>query len=76
VALELQTRKASNPDRSGIIGSMVDLLPFAIKMHTQILEIYPEDWYVAYDPSSPDYAQHHEEYQRAYESAAKILGGN
>jgi hypothetical protein len=76
VALELQTRKASNPDRSGIIGSMVDLLPFAIRMKTQILEIYPEDWYVAYDPSSPDYAQHHEEYQHAYEAAARVLGGN
>ena len=76
VALELQTRKASNPDKSGIIGSMVDLLPFALRMRTQILEIYPEDWYVAYDPSSPDYAQHHEEYQRAYEAAAKVLGGS
>lgn len=76
VALELQTRKASNPDRSGIIGSMVDLLPFALRMRTQIIEIYPEDWYVAYDPSSPDYEQHHLEYQKAYESAAKVLGGN
>ena len=76
VALELQTRKASNPARDGMIGSMVDLLPFALRMHTQILEIYPEDWYIAYDPQSPDYAQYHEEYQRAYESAAKVLGGN
>jgi hypothetical protein len=76
VALELQTRKASNPDRSGPIGSMVDLLPFALRMKTQILEIYPEDWYVAYDPSSPDYEQHHQEYQKAYEAAAKVLGGS
>src|SRR5579863_2226397 len=51
VALELQTRKESNPDGSGVVGSMVELLPFALKMGTQILEIYPEDWYVAYDPS-------------------------
>jgi hypothetical protein len=76
VALELQTRKASNPDHSGIIGSMVELVPFALRMKTQILEIYPEDWYVAYDPSSPEYEQHHEEYQRAYEAAAKVLGGS
>ena len=76
VPLELQTRKASNPDRSGIIGSMVDLLPFALRLHTQILEIYPEDWQVAYDPSSPDYEQHHQEYQQAYEAAARVLGGN
>jgi hypothetical protein len=76
VALELQTRKESNPDGSGVVGSMVDLVPFALKMGTQILEIYPEDWYVAYDPSSPDYEQHHADYQRAYEAAAKVLGGN
>ena len=76
VALELQTRKASNPGGSGIIGSMVELLPFALRMRTQIIEIYPEDWYVGYDPSSPDYAQYHEEYQRAYEAAAKVVGGS
>lgn len=76
VPLELQTLKASNPDRGGRIGSMVDLLPFALKMGTQIFEIYPEDWFVAYDPSSPEYAQYHQEYQRAYEAAAKVLGGN
>ncbi len=76
VALELQTRKASNPGGGGLVGSMTELIPFALKMHTQIIEIYPEDWYVAYDPNSPDYAQHHEEYQRAYEAAAKVLGGS
>lgn len=75
VPLELQTLKASNPDRGGPIGSMVDLLPFALKMGTQIFEIYPEDWFVAYDPSSPQYAQYHQEYQRAYEAAAKLVGG-
>jgi hypothetical protein len=76
VPLELQTRKASNPGGGGLVGSMTELLPFAIRMKTQIIEIYPEDWYVAYDPSSPDYEQHHEEYQKAYEAAAKVLGGN
>jgi hypothetical protein len=76
VALELQTRKDSDPSGSGVVGSMVDLLPFALRMKTQILEIYPEDWYVAYDPSSPDYEQYHQQYQQAYEAAAKVLGGN
>jgi hypothetical protein len=75
VPLELQTLKASNPDRGGRIGSIVDLLPFALKLGTQIFEIYPEDWFVAYDPSSPEYGQYHEEYQRAYEAAAKVVGG-
>jgi hypothetical protein len=76
VALELQNLKASNPDRSGPIGSEVDLLPFALKMGAQIFEIYPEDWFVAYDPENPYYAQYHQEYQRAYEAAAKIVGGS
>jgi hypothetical protein len=76
VPLELQTRKQSNPDRNGIIGSMVDLLPFALHMRTQIIEVYPEDWLVAYDPDDPAYAQYHQEYQQAYESAAKVLGGH
>jgi hypothetical protein len=76
VALELQTRKDSDPSGSGVVGSMVDLLPFALRMKTQILEIYPEDWYVAYDPSAPDYEQYHQQYQQAYEAAAKVLGGN
>jgi len=76
VALELQSIKASNPGRDGPVGSMVDLIPFALKMKTQILEIYPVDWFVAYDPENPEYAQHHEEYQKAYEAAAKVLGGS
>jgi hypothetical protein len=76
VPLELQSVKASNPDRNGPVGSMVDLVPFALKMKTQILEIYPVDWFVAYDPQNPYYGQYHEEYQRAYEAAAKVLGGS
>lgn len=75
VPLELQSLKASNPDRAGPIGSIVDLLPFALKLGTQIFEIYPDDWFVAYDPSSPQYEQYHQEYQRAYEAAAKVVGG-
>ena len=76
VALELQSIKASNPDRSGPVGSMVDLIPFALKMKTQILEIYPVDWFVAYDSENPNYGRYHEEYQKAYEAAAKVLGGS
>jgi len=45
-------------------------------MKTQILEIYPVDWFVAYDPENPNYGRYHEEYQKAYEAAAKVLGGS
>ncbi|PYX33070.1 MAG: hypothetical protein DMG77_02215 [Acidobacteria bacterium] len=76
VPLELQTVKKSDPDGDGRVGSMVELLPFALKLHTQIFEIYMPDWFVAYDPESPDYPRHHQEYQQAYEAAAKVVGGH
>jgi hypothetical protein len=76
VPLELQTRKQSNPDGGGPVGSMVELLPFAQKLHVQIFEIYVQDWLVAYDPSNPDYSQYHQEYQRAFEAAARIVGAH
>jgi hypothetical protein len=76
VPLELQTVKQTNPDGAGPVGSMVELLPFAEKLHAQIFEIYVQDWLVAYDPSDPDYAQHHQAYQQAFEAAAKVVGGH
>jgi hypothetical protein len=75
VPLELQTVKQSDPDGDGRVGSMVDLLPFALRLHTQIFEIYVQDWLVAYDPSNPGYDRHHREYQQAFEAAAKVVGG-
>jgi hypothetical protein len=75
VPLELQTLKQSNADRSGPIGSMVELLPFALRFKVQIFEIYLQDWLIAYDPGNPDYGQYHQQYQEAYEAAAKIVGG-
>jgi len=75
VPLELQTRKQSEPDGSGRMGSMVDLLPFAQKLRVQIFEIYVQDWMVAYDPGNPDYERHHKEYQQAFEAEARVVGG-
>ncbi len=75
VPLELQTLEETNPDRTGKVGSLADLLPFALQLHTQIFEIYTQDWLIAYDPEDPNYAQYHAEYQKALESAAKIVGG-
>jgi hypothetical protein len=76
IPLILQTGGYSHPDHSEPAGSMVDMLPFALGFHVQIFEIYVEDWLVAYDPSNPNFAQHHEEYQKVYEAAAAILGGS
>ena len=71
--LELQMVAASRPDRSAP-GSLVDLIPFGLKLHAQIFEIYLDDWLVAVDPENPDYAQHHEEYQHTFEKAAQEIG--
>jgi hypothetical protein len=76
VPLELQTVKQSNPDGSGRVGSMVEILPFALKLRVQIFEIYVQDWMVAYDPSDPDYDRYHKDYQQAFEAAAKVVGAH
>jgi hypothetical protein len=75
VPLELQSVSKSEPDGSGT-GSLVELLPFALSLHTQIIEIYIPDWLVAYDPSDPGYARYHVEYQQALEKTAEVLGGH
>ena len=76
VPLELQTVKQTDPNGNGRVGSMVDILPFALRLKTQIFEIYAQDWLVAYDPSDPNYDRHHKEYQQAFEAAAKVVGGH
>lgn len=75
VPLELQSFSKSEPDGSGT-GSLVDLLPFALSLHTQIVEVYIPDWLVAYDPSDPQYPRYHAEYQQALEKAAEVVGGH
>jgi hypothetical protein len=49
---------------SNMTGSLVPLLPFAMKNHATIVEIYCEDWLLAFSPNHPlnrrfgaDYAQ-------------------
>jgi len=76
VPLVLQTGGPSHPDGTDPAGSMMDYVPFALSQHVQIFEIYVPDFMVAYDPSDPEYARHHEEYQKVFESAARVLGGN
>jgi len=76
VPLELQTIAASDPtNAAGGTGSMTVLLPFALRLHTQIFEVYLTDLEVAYDPANPNYAMYSQAYQQAYQNAAAVLGG-
>jgi hypothetical protein len=71
---ECQTFAKSDPTYVGIppwgtMGSLVALLPFAIQRGTTDLELYYEDWQVAYDPTSPNYATYNAAYQAAIQQA-------
>jgi hypothetical protein len=55
---------------SNMTGSLVPLLPFAIKNHTTILEIYCDDWLVAFSPNHPQHSRHGAEYAQALKEAA------
>jgi uncharacterized protein (TIGR03437 family) len=73
--LELQTIAASDPANApGGTGSLSVLLPFALSLKTQILEIYIQDLQVAYDPTSPSYAQYSKAYQDVLTQTAAALG--
>ncbi len=75
VPLELQTIAASDPaNAAGGVGSLNVLLPFALSLNTQILEIYIQDLQVAYDPTSPNFAQYGQTYQQALAKTASALG--
>lgn len=51
-------------------GSLVPLLPFAIENHATILEIYTDDWLVAFSPNNPDHASFGAGYAEALRQAA------
>ncbi len=53
--------------QSSITGSLVPLLPFAVQHHATILEIYCEDWLIAFSPNHPE----HEQYGADYADALK-----
>jgi hypothetical protein len=56
---------------SSMTGPLPPLLPFAIKNHATILEIYCEDWLIAFSPDHPDNARYGAEYAQALKQAAK-----
>lgn len=75
VPLELQTIAASDPSNApGGTGTLANLFPFALGLHTQILEAYIQDLQVAYDPTYSQYAQYNQTYQSVFQQTAATLG--
>ena len=75
IPLELQTIAASDPANApGGTGTLVNLLPFALGLNAQILEVYIQDLQVAYDPTSPNYAQYSQAYQLVFQQTASKIG--
>jgi hypothetical protein len=68
--LELQTYLQSCPDNSCTTGSLVNLVPFAISHHASVLEIYYQDWLLAFDPSYPGNSQYGAAYAKVLTDAA------
>lgn len=71
VPLELQTIELSNPNGTGKVGSLVTLLPFAVSHHVTILEIYCDDWLLAFDPSYPGNSTYGAAYATAFKATAQ-----
>lgn len=84
--LFVQTLQASYPG-SGVSGSTAQiqrqmqatgplepLLSTALATHTQIFELYAQDWLLAFDPSYTGFDQYHVAYVQALGSAAQAVG--
>jgi hypothetical protein len=70
VPLELQSVALSSPEGLPPVGSLVTLLPFAVENHATILEIYCDDWLLAFDPNYPGNSTYGAAYQAAIKAAA------
>lgn len=68
--LELQTYLQSCPDKTCTTGSLVDLVPFAVAHKATVLEIYYQDWLLAFDPSYPGNSQYGAAYAQVLTQAA------
>jgi hypothetical protein len=68
--LELQTNLVSCPDNSCATGSLVNLVPFAVSHHATVLEIYYQDWLLAFDPSYAGYSEYGAAYAKVLTTAA------
>jgi hypothetical protein len=84
VPLHLQTLYQSDPsgvpatgsEPRGIVrvGPLPPLLQAGLAVHSQIFEIYAQDWLIAFDPQYPGYTQYHAAYAQAIASAAAVVG--
>jgi hypothetical protein len=70
VPLELQTYLQSCPQNNCTTGSLVNLVPFAVSHNASVLEIYYQDWLLAFDPSSSGYSQYGAAYAQVLTQAA------
>jgi hypothetical protein len=71
VPLELQTFGKSQPSNAKPTGSLVNLLPFALGLHTTVFEIYWEDWLIAYAPNYPGYSQYYTAYANVLQNTSQ-----
>jgi hypothetical protein len=71
VPLELQTFALSSPSGKPPVGSLVRLLPFGVKHHATVLELYCGDWLLAFDPNYPGYRTYGAAYAAAFKAAAQ-----
>jgi hypothetical protein len=55
---------------SSMTGSLVPLLPFAVKNHATILEIYTEDWLIGFNPNNPRNREYGADYAQALKETA------
>ncbi|HZQ23088.1 MAG TPA: hypothetical protein VFA89_09830 [Terriglobales bacterium] len=51
IQLELQTLGPTDPTGASPTGSLADLLPFAAQRHCNLLELWPPDLLLAFDPN-------------------------
>lgn len=68
--LELQTYLQSCPDNSCTTGSLVNLVPFAVSHNATVMEIYYQDWLLAFDPSYPGNSEYGAAYAQVLTQAA------
>lgn len=71
--LQFQTSAASDPTGVKPPGSLVPLIPYAIQRGCNSLELYYQDWQVAYDPSNTNYKTYHASYQSAIQGARTMV---
>jgi hypothetical protein len=69
--LELQTIALSSPQNDAPVGSLVNLLPFAVQNHATVLEIYTDDWLLAFDPNYPGNSTYGAAYASTFKAAAQ-----